>query len=468
MINSNNATEREADTQFFGRPPLLNDDAILDKANALVVLLAPQFPTAKADVQVTDTHNARKSVREMVAYGINEQQYPGYVTTDAYKELVALVAALNLLAPKWKLQIKKYQTEKDLTLGFYDYLYQADHPSRVAGDVLKSHFYVLGQFNESAAVSLSNTEAFLVEMERLWPRVNKDLFSPYFDYNTGTAEIRQQLDKVIDHRLQAYAVTVHSVQEENTTLAFHRHMSKNMVLNGFINSGLYHQWESVQLTSIISAFNQWAETEEPFEISTADENDWRIAYSFAAIHAVDRPSGFDWWAQIQRNLQQKYIQRMLQYVHYVRYAKTEKGKSLSLRLISRGSTNKDLVLYPALLRISEKIYDPDAQVMCENAAKVLAEMSTNAELIKFMGNIFGVLSCFEGNEADLNVQMMSYCENRKKHWEFRTNFMCKLLRLDYDQMESFLQEMDEILSPDCAILQSMLNQKLELYQRNYL
>ncbi|ENH3412309.1 hypothetical protein ABWC92_004602 [Escherichia coli] len=466
MNNSNNATEREPDTQFFGLPPLLNDDAILDKAKALVVLFAPLFPATKADIQVTDTRNARMSVKKMVAYGINEQQYPGYATTESYKQLVALVAALNLLAPKWKLQIKPYQTERDLTLGFYDYLYEADHPSRIAGDKLKTYFSNFGQFNESAELILSRTENFLVEMDRLWPLVTKDLFSPYFDHKTGKAEIRERLDNVIDNLLLSYAETTHCAQDENTTLALHRHMSKNLVLNGFINSGHYHQWESVQLTSIISAFNQWAETEVPFEISTADENDWRIAYSFAAIHAVDRPSGFDWRAQIQRNLQQKYIQRMLQYVRYVRYAKTEKGKSLSLRLISRGSTNKDLVLYPALLRISEKIYDPDAQVMCENADETLAEMSTNAELIKFMGNIFGVLSCFEGDEADLNVQMMSYCENRKNHWEFRTNFMCKLLRLDYDQMKSFLQEMDEILSPDCAILQSMLDQKLELYQRN--
>nr|WP_249042834.1 hypothetical protein [Pantoea stewartii] len=45
--------------------------------------------------------------------------------------------------------------------------------------------------------------------------------------------------------------------------------------------------------------------------------------------------------------------------------------------------------------------------------------------------------------------------------------MHKLLRLDYDQMESFLDELDAILLPEREILQSKLNHKIDHYQRGY-
>jgi len=467
-------TELASETQFFGHKPLLNDDAILDKANAILETLKPRFPKfeAMAEVrkdraQVNDTRNARMSVKEMVSFGIGEHQYPAFVKTESYKQLVALIGALNLLAPKWKLQIKPYQNEHDLTLGFYDYLDDKDHPSRIAGEALKGYFYCLGRFNASAADRLSAAEYHIIEIMRMEPRVTEDLFSKDFDYITGTAEVRQWLDSIIDPLLLRYPETQHDTQNESLTLAFHKHISKNMVLNDFINSGHYHQWESKQLTYVIHAFNQWTEAEDLSAVPVEDGADLRIAVTFAAIHAVDRPSGFDWQSQIQNNLQDKYISRLLKFVRYVRYAKKEQNKKVSLRLIRRGSTNRDLVLYPALLELSDKIHDPDPQEMCSNAHKLLTEMKINAELTKYMGNIFGALCCYEGDETDINVQKDSYCENRKNSWEYRTKFMHKLLRLDYDQMESFLDELDAILLPEREILQSRLNHKIDHYQRGY-
>ncbi|MBW1254196.1 hypothetical protein [Pantoea allii] len=467
MTVNTKATKFAPDTLFFGQKPLLNDGAILDKANELLEELKPQFPRCEANTKVTDTKNARKTVKEMMSFGIGEQQYPAFVKTESYKQLVALVGALNLLAPKWKLQIKPYQDERDLTLGFYDYLDDRYHPSRLAGEILKSYFYCLGQFNASAAVRLSTTENHIIEIMRMRPRVKEDLFSKDFDYKTGTAEARGWLNSIIDPLLLRYPETQHDTQAESLTLAFHRHISKNMVLNDFINSGHYHQSESEQLTGVINAFNQWTEAEDLSAVPAADEADLHIALTFAVIHAVDRPSGFDWQSQIQNNLQDKYISRLLKFVRYVRYAKKEQNKKISLRLIRRGSTNRDLMLYPALLELSDEIHDPNYQVMCRNATKLLTNMKINAELTKFMGNIFGALCCYEGDETDLNIQMFSYCENRKELWDYRTNFMRKLLRLDYDQMESFLDKLDAILAPERDILQSRLNQKIDLYQRGY-
>jgi hypothetical protein len=40
-------------------------------------------------------------------------------------------------------------------------------------------------------------------------------------------------------------------------------------------------------------------------------------------------------------------------------------QKMSLRLIRRGSTNRDLMLYPALLEVSDSIHDPNYQVMQE-------------------------------------------------------------------------------------------------------
>jgi hypothetical protein len=91
-------------------------------------------------------------------------------------------------------------------------------------------------------------------------------------------------------------------------------------------------------------------------------------------------------------------------------------------------------------------------------------MKINAELTKFMGNIFGALCCYEGNETDINIQMFSYCENRKELWDYRTKFMRKFLRLDYDQMESFLDELDAILVPERDIF-SRSNHKIDIYHR---
>lgn len=467
-------TELTSEALFFGHMPLLNDDAILDKANAILERLKPRFPKFEARTEVSkdrtrvnDSRNARMSVKEMVNFGIGEHQYPAFVKTESYKQLVALVGALNLLAPKWKLQIKPYQNERDLTLGSYDYLDDKDHPSRIAGEALKDYFYCLGQFNASAAGRLSATENNIIEIMRMEPRVTGDLFSKDFDYTTGTAEVRQWLDSIIDPLLLHYPETQHDTQNESSTLAFHRHISKNMVLNDFINSGHYHQWESEQLTGVIHAFNQWTEAEDLSAVPAADEADLHIAVTFAAIHAVDRSSGFDWQSQIQNNLQDKYINRLLKFVRYARYAKKEQNKKVSLRLIRRGSTNRDLMLYPALLELSDKIHDSDHRVMCSNVRNLLTEMKIHAELTKFMGNIFGALCCYEGDETDINVQKFSYCENRKNSWEYRTKFMYKLLRLDYDQMESFLNELDAILIPERDILQSRLNHKIDLYQRGY-
>lgn len=461
------ATDLTPDRMFFGQKPLLNDDAILDKANELLKKYKPRFPKCEANTKVTDTKNARKTVKEMVSVGISEQQYPTFIKTESYKQLVALVAALNLLAPKWKLQIKPYQDERDLTLGFYDYLDDKYHPSRLAGEIFKGYFYNLGEFNESARDRLITTENHIIEIMRMRPRVKEDLFSKDFDYTTGTAEARGWLNNIIDPLLLRYPETQHDTQAESLTLAFHRHISKNMVLNDFINHGHYHQSESEQLTGIIHAFNQWTEAEDLSAVPSTDEADLHIALTFAVIHAVDRSGGFDWQSQIQNNLQDKYISRLLKFVRYVRYAKKEQNKKVSLRLIRRGSTNRDLMLYPALLELSDEIHDPNAQVMCRNARKLLTEMKINAELTKFMGNIFGALCCYEGNETNINVQMFSYCENRKELWDYRTNFMRKLLRLDYDQMVSFLDELDAILAPECDILQSSLNHKIDLYQRGY-
>jgi hypothetical protein len=121
----------------------LNDDAILDKANELLEEFKPQFPRCEATTKVTDTKMPRKTVKEIVSFGIGEQQYPAFVKTETYKQLVALAGALNLLAPKWKMQIKPYQNERDLTLGFYDYLDDKYHPSRLAGETLKAIFITL-------------------------------------------------------------------------------------------------------------------------------------------------------------------------------------------------------------------------------------------------------------------------------------------------------------------------------------
>ena len=461
------ATEFAPDALFFGQKPLLNDDAILDKANELLEEFKPQFPRCEANTKVTDTKNARKTVKEIVRFGIGEKQYPAFVKTETYKQLVALVGALNLLAPKWKMQIKPYQNERDLTLGFYDYLDDKYHPSRLAGETLKSYFYYLGQFNASAAVRLSATENHIIEIMRMRPRVKEDLFSKDFDYTTGTAECRGWLNNIIDPLILRYPEIQHDTEAENLTLAFHRHISKNMVLNDFINSGHYHQSESEQLIHAIHAFNHWTEAGELSAVPPADEADLQIAVTFAVIHAVDRSSGFDWQSQIQNNLQDKYISRLLKFVRYVRYAKKEQNKKMSLRLIRRGSTNRDLMLYPALLEVSDSIHDPNYQVMCRNASKLLTDMKINAELTKFMGNIFGALCCYEGNETDINIQMFSYCENRKELWDYRTKFMRKLLRLDYDQMESFLDELDAILVPERDILQSKLNHKIDIYHRGY-
>ncbi|EPK4611306.1 hypothetical protein ACULTK_002362 [Yersinia enterocolitica] len=460
-------TEFASETLFFAHKPLLNDDAILDKANEILEELKPRFPRFEANTKVTDTKNARKAVKKMVSFGIADQQYPAFTKTESFKKLVALVSALNLLAPKWKLQIKPYEDEGDLTLGFYDYLDDKYHPSRLAGEILKGYFYCLGQFNASASDRLRATENHIIEILRMRPRVKGDLFSKDFNYTTGTAEDRGWLDSIIDPLLLHYPETQHDTQAESSTQAFHRHISKNMVLNDFINSGHYHRWESEQLIGVIHAFNQWTETEDPSAVPAADEADLRIAVTFAAIHAVDRSSSFDWRSQIQNNLQDKYVGRLLKFVRYAQYAKKEQNKKVSLRLIRRGSTNRDLMLYPALRELSEKIYDPNHQVMCSNARNLLTEMKINAELTKFMGNIFGVLCCYEGDETDINVQKFSYCENRKNSWEYRTKFMYKLLRLDYDQMESFLDELDAILVPERDILQSMLNHKIDLYQRGY-
>lgn len=138
------------------------------------------------------------------------------------------------------------------------------------------------------------------------------------------------------------------------------------------------------------------------------------------------------------------------------------GKRIFIRLKRSGDPNKEVSIYPLLVKLSSKIYDPNIETMCKKAIRMRAELKINAELIKFMGNIFGVLTCWEGYEADINFQMISYCENRKIQWKYRADFIQKILRLDFDQMIIFLKEIGLQLSQEFDALQTNLDIKNKL------
>lgn len=217
------------------------------------------------------------------------------------------------------------------------------------------------------------------------------------------------------------------------------------------------------MTSIAVNFLNWHEAQ--FRHATAPragQKERKIAQYFAAIHAFDKGAKEDWLRQFELNLRPEYQDRITEVVRYLRYAKGNDNKNIKLRLIRRGGNNKTMPLYPVLESLVEDVYQDNLENFFTEVKNRLDQRKIQAELIKYISNIVSLLTCWDSFESNVQVHMMSYCTSRKSLWAYRSNFIRKLLRLDYGQLIEFNIEITPILDKELKTLDRALNKKLSL------
>ncbi|AMG66103.1 hypothetical protein [Providencia stuartii] len=446
---------------LFGQEPeIATEDALRDEINRDMANLAQHFKTGQSYKEVDDLKNHRNSVRSLLGSEIARVQYPNHKNTQSDRRLVLLMAPLNVLAKKWR---KSYVLKDDpayYSLNYYDFHDDRQHYSAIASEMFETYIVSHGNFMRIAQETACAMEIMVVEILRMKPRVDNDYDAPDATYLTGLSDAFQFLDRMIDSVLDKYTVNTHSAVDEENTLAFFKHVCKNAGLHVLINEGMYFIKESEEFESSVSAYLHWRKDQESFLSPKAGSEEMMIATCIAVIHALERSAGGNWHAQLERNMNPKYLERVADFVRYLRYAKNEDNSPLSLQLLRRGATSKGLVIYSALIDMCNLIYRKDFDELVLRAVAVLDERKLHGELRKYVGNIFSVMSCWEGFESDISAQMSGYCVSRKLSWAYRTGFIRKLLRLDYVQLQQFHQDIAPVMYDECARLESALDLKL--------
>lgn len=442
---------------FYWNEALTDETSQLEKSNQFVQFFAPHFPVRREALEITELKHTRRAVRAIIGKEIATLQYPKHGTTQPFKQLVVRMAPLLKYAPKSLDSFKSLIHNDDASLGSFNFLEDKTHRSLTSLECMDSYFQTHGDFYSEATHSYMKVEMDLVEIARLFPRVYCDFENPDVDHLSGMNECYAFLDREIDSRLEKYKDRIHDASTEHEKLDFHRHVAKNASYNLMIKTSNYHVKESDALKDVLEHYFHWFSNSYSSDIYMHDEIDLMIAHSFVAFYAIDRATQFDWRKKVLDYSNPNYIWRVLNFVLYLKHGRYDNGKRISLRHKRSGETNKEVTLYPSLVELGLAVAAPDIETTCENALRLRSENKVSAELLKFMGNIFGVLTCCEGYETDINVQMISYCENRRNLWEYKAKFIRKLLRLDYDQMNEFLDDLGQSFSQYRAELQNELD-----------
>ncbi|MEQ9901748.1 hypothetical protein ABRP59_19225 [Pectobacterium punjabense] len=440
-----------------------NEEELIDQINRELLSLKSSFASGKSYREVSDLKNARKSVFDLIGSEIARKQYPRHSSTDSFRHLMLLVTPLNLLAPKWRKQYVLKDNPEHYSLGYYDFFEDKSHDGAIAAKKFEDFLQANGDFLLDSQNIVHTLEKKVVEILRMKPRVDYNFDDHAVTYLTGLEETFAYLDAAIDGCLKKIGETIHVPEEESTTYSLYKHVSKNAGLHAYINASAYYIRESEELTSIATNFLNWYESQVRHTTAPeAGQQERKIAQYFAAIHAFDKSPKEDWHRQFEINLRPEYQRRIIEVVRYLRYAKDNDNKNIKLRLIRRGSNNKKMLVYPALEALVEEVSQDNIEKLYTQVKSRLDQRKIQAELGKFISNIVSLLTCWENVESDVQVHMMSYCNSRKSLWTYRSNFIRKLLRLDYEQLIEFNIDITPILDKDLKTLDRALNKKLAL------
>ncbi|MFE0587980.1 hypothetical protein [Pantoea vagans] len=449
--------------QLFGSKHWTNEEELIDQINLDLLSLKSRFASGKSYTEVSDLKNARKSVWDLIGTEIAKKQYPRHSSTDSFRHLMLLVTPLNLLAPKWRKQYVLKDNPEHYSLGYYDFFEDKSHDGAIAATIFEEFLQDNGNFLWNSQKIVHALEKKIVEILRMKPRLNYDFDDPAVTYLTGLEETFAYLDAAIDGCLKKNGETIHVSEDESITYSLYQHICKNAGLHTFINASSYYIRESEELTSIAVNFLNWHEAQ--FRHATAPgagQKERKIAQYFAAIHAFDKGAKEDWPRQFELNLRPEYQARIIEVVRYLRYAKDNDNKNIKLRFIRRGDNNKTMPVYPVLESLVEDVYQDNLESFFTEVKNRLDQRKIQAELVKYISNIVSLLTCWDSFESNVQVHMMSYCTSRKSLWAYRSNFIRKLLRLDYGQLIEFNIEITPILDKELKTLDRALNKKLSL------
>lgn len=436
-------------------PDITNDSALLHAINNQIYTLKDDFLYKNPPPYTSDLKNPHNALKSVIGKRIYQEIYLRHISTESARQLLLVITPLNLLAGKWRAQYFLDDNPEHYSIGVADYYGDEEHRSVKAISKFEAFMKENGNFMNRAKNMANDIDMLVADIIRLKPRTEYDFDDPRITFSSGLDDAKLYTEEIIDAALSKYPTTnPHLVEEEANDYAFYQHFCKNAGINSIINGGKFLIKENTMMHHAFSAFLDWL-AKHPLDDSYTSEEDWQIACCIAAIHAVDRGGRGQIARQFKMNYQEDYIWRVVTYVHYLRNVRSGSNKSLTLKLIRKGKTNKDIMIFPALIMIKEDIFSNDVNELLEKTIVHLKERKSNEEITKYAANIFSALTCWEYSSDDIETHTEDYFYYRNQAWCHRNKIMEKLLPLNFEQLFNFHHEVVPILQGEKKRLEMM-------------
>lgn len=436
-------------------PDITNDSALLHAINSQIYTLKDEFLYKNHPPYTSDLKNPHNALKSIIGKRIYQEIYLRHISTESARQLLLVITPLNLLAGKWRAQYLLDDNPEHYSIGVADYYGDEEHRSVKAISKFEAFMKENGNFMNLAKNMANDIDLLVADIICLKPRTENDFDDPRITFSSGLDDAKLYTEEIIDAVMSKYSTTTpHLVEEEVNDYAFYQHFCKNAGINSIINSGKCLIKENTMMHHAFSAYLDWL-AKHPLDDSYNSEEDRQIAYCIAAINAVDRGGRGQASRRFKINCQEEYIRRVVTYVHYLRNARSGSNKSLTLKLIRKGKTNKDIMIFPVLIMIKEDIFSNDANEFLEKTIVHLKGRKSNEEITKYAANIFSALTSWEYSSDDIDTHIEDYFYYRNQAWSHRNKIMEKLLPLNFEQLINFHHEVFPILQGEKKRLEMM-------------
>jgi len=445
-----------------------DDSELVHAINRQIDMLNDEFVNKPIPAYISDLKNPHNALKSLIGKKIYQTLYPGHISTDSARQLLCVITPLNMMASKWRAQYYLDGNPEHYSIGVADYYGNKDHRSVKAITQFEAFIKQNGDFMVRAKGMANDIDMLVADIIRIKPRTEYDFDDPHITFSTGFDDAKRYVEEMIADKLSKYPATPHLAEKESQDHAFYKHLCKNAGIHSILNGGKYLIKENVMMHDAFTEFLHWMAGRVLDVPYITSKEDWQIACCIAAIHAVDRGGRGQIAKQLATNLQEDYIERVSIYVHYLRYSRNKSNKSLTLKLIRKGKTNKEIMIYPVLANIRDDIFSQDPNELLEKTFSHLNERKSNEEITKYAANIFSAITCWEDSYENVTGQIDDYFLYRQNNWIHRNKIMEKLLPLNFEQLTDFHQEIVPILQGEKKRLEVIRDAILNARNHAYL
>lgn len=453
---------------YSSLPVIRDDSALVHAINHQIDALKNEFDYKTIPAYTSDLKNPHNALKSLIGKEIYQTLYPGHISTDSARQLLCVITPLNLMASKWRAQYFLNENPEHYSIGVADYYGDKHHRSVKAINQFEAFMKQNGNFMNNTKGMANDIDMLVTDIIRLKPRTEYDFDDPKITFLTGFDDAKRYVEDMITDRLSKYPATPHLAEKESQDHVFYQHLCKNAGIHSIINGGKYFIKENAMMYDAFIEFLHWIAGRVHDEPCITSIEDWQIACCIAAIHAVDRCGRGQIVKQLETNLQEDYIERVSIYVHYLRNARKRSNKSLTLKLIRKGQTNKEIMIFPALKNIRDDIFSKDPNELLRKTFAHLNERKSNEEITKYAANIFSAITCFGDSYENARNQIDDYFLYRRNTWGHRNKIMEKLLPLNFEQLTHFHQEIVPILQEEKERLELIRDAILHARNHAYL